>query len=74
MKKSKLTSKYQTTIPNEIRDALNLKPGDYIGYNITERGVIVRKIAAIDLEFTQSLESTLAQEWTSKDDEVFNAL
>ena len=42
---SKLTSKGQTTIPKEIRDKLNLKPGDRIRFTVdSEDRVIVEPI------------------------------
>ena len=31
---STLTSKGQTTIPSEVREALNLRPGDKISYEV----------------------------------------
>ncbi len=48
---STLTSKGQTTIPVEIREALNLKPGDKIRYVISGDRVYLRvkNKKAIDL-------------------------
>lgn len=40
---SKLTSKAQTTIPQPVRAALRLKPGDALLYQIDERRVILTK-------------------------------
>ena len=40
---SKLTSKAQTTIPQSVRTALQLKEGDEIGYVIEEGRVIMIK-------------------------------
>ena len=40
---SRLTSKGQTTIPKEIRDKLDLKPGDRIFFEIeSENRVVIR--------------------------------
>ena len=36
-----MTSKGQTTIPKEIRDHLNLKPGDQISYTVEDGGRVV---------------------------------
>jgi len=36
---SKITSKGQTTIPQEVRDYLKLKPGDRVHYVIGQGGV-----------------------------------
>ena len=40
---SKLTSKAQTTIPQPVRAALRLAPGDELAYEIGEQRVIVTK-------------------------------
>lgn len=42
----KLTSKAQTTIPVPVRRALDLKPGDSIGYIIEAGSVRLKKITA----------------------------
>jgi AbrB family looped-hinge helix DNA binding protein len=43
---SKLTTKAQTTIPKEVRKALDLKAGDSIAYDIQGNQVILRKADA----------------------------
>lgn len=43
MIKSKLTSKSQTTIPQPVRTALDLQPGDEVEYRIEGDHVILRK-------------------------------
>lgn len=40
---SKLTSKAQTTIPQPVRAALRLEPGDEIAYEIADGRVILTK-------------------------------
>jgi antitoxin PrlF len=40
---SKLTSKAQTTIPQPVRAALRLQPGDELVYQIDDQQVILRK-------------------------------
>lgn len=40
---SKLTSKAQTTIPQAVRRALQLKPGDELEYQIIDDHVILTK-------------------------------
>jgi antitoxin PrlF len=45
MSASTLTSKGQTTIPKDIRDRLNLKPGDKIKFMVNADGS-VRMVAA----------------------------
>jgi antitoxin PrlF len=40
---SKLTAKSQTTIPQSVRRALQLKPGDELVYEIIEQRVILTR-------------------------------
>ena len=42
---SKLTSKAQTTIPQAVRNALGVKPGDAIAYAIEGAHVVLTKAA-----------------------------
>ena len=48
--RSKITAKGQTTIPAEIRDALGLKPGDLVRYEIDGGTVRIGKTRSA-LEF-----------------------
>jgi len=75
MKISKLTSKFQATIPKEIRSKLDLGIGDNVIFEVTDDGlVVVKKAMPFDLEFAQSVCSTLS-EWDSEyDDEDFQDL
>lgn len=66
---SKITSKYQATIPKKIREALALHSGDTIAFQITESGtVILKKAKPLDMDYLQALNDTLS-EWKSKEDE-----
>jgi antitoxin PrlF len=46
MIRSKLTSKAQTTVPQPVREALRLKPGDELAYEIANGRVILTKAAS----------------------------
>jgi len=65
---SKLTKKYQATIPEPVRKQLHLHAGDAIAFDIKNDSVVLRKSRPVDLAFAQSLEGTL-NEWTSEADE-----
>ena len=65
---SKLTSKYQATIPEPVRRLLHLQSGDAIAFDIKGDVVQLRKARPVDLAFAQSLEGTLS-EWASAADE-----
>lgn len=69
MSNSKLTSKFQATIPQDVRASLKLKAGDQIIFEITtNQQVIIKKASPKDLAYLRSLESTLT-EWNSKNDD-----
>lgn len=66
---SKITAKGQTTVPQEVRAALNSKPGDLIAWDIEPDGrVAVRRIQPADVEYLQAVQGTLS-EWRSAEDE-----
>ncbi|HEX7122155.1 MAG TPA: type II toxin-antitoxin system PrlF family antitoxin [Gemmatimonadaceae bacterium] len=66
---STLTSKYQATIPKQVREVLQLGAGDRIEFLIDPSGeVCLRK--APPLGELQALEATLAPEWGSPDDDA----
>jgi antitoxin PrlF len=71
---SRLTTKYQTTVPTSVRKVLQLKAGDLVGFEIEGSEVRLRRATPLDLAFTQALEGTLA-EWSSEqDDQAFKNL
>ena len=72
---SRLTYKYQATIPRAVREALALAAGDYVQFNIDAGGSVkIRKAIPLDGEL-QALEATLAPEWdSSEDDEAYENL
>lgn len=66
---AKITSKGQTTIPQDIREALHVSPGDLISWELGPDGTAtVRRIQPIDVEYLRALEGTLT-EWASDADE-----
>ncbi len=65
---SKLTSKFQATIPKPVRKILHLGSGDVIAFDIEDDGIHVRKARSTDLLFIKALEGTMS-EWESEADE-----
>ena len=63
----KITSKAQTTVPKEVREALGVKPGDTLVYRIAKGKVTVARAEPLDRAYLKSLESTLS-EWASAED------
>ncbi len=71
---SRLTKKYQATVPEAVRNILNLKAGDAIVFDIENEIIKVRKARSIDMEFSSALVPTLG-EWNSQnDEEAYNDL
>jgi antitoxin PrlF len=71
---SKLTKKYQATVPEAVRSKLNLKAGDVIAFEIENEIIKIRKAQSIDIEFSSALVPTLS-EWNSQnDEEAYNDL
>ncbi len=66
---ARLTSKYQATVPTEIRKHLRLESGDQIVYELLpDNTVLVRKTTPVDISYFQALNSTM-NEWESKEDD-----
>jgi AbrB family looped-hinge helix DNA binding protein len=66
---SKVTSKYQTTVPKPVREALYLDKGDALIFEIAEDGTVtLRKAVSRDKAFADALTSQLS-EWASADDD-----
>ena len=65
---SKLTEKYQATIPADVRQALGLKKGDVLAFDIAKGEVRLRRATPVDLAYAHAVSGTLS-EWDSKADE-----
>jgi len=72
---SSLTSKFQATIPANIRKLLKLKAGDKVGFKIIEDGnVVLKRVPSMGTSYLAALEATLT-EWNSpEDEEAFSEL
>ena len=65
---SKVTQKYQATIPQVIRDKLGIEKGDSVAFEIQEEGVLIKKVSPIDWEYLAAISDTIS-EWSSVADE-----
>jgi antitoxin PrlF len=65
---SRMTQKYQATIPAKIRQLLGLKSGDTIGFDLKEGEVVLKKASPLDVAFAKVIENSLS-EWASDEDE-----
>lgn len=65
---SKLTTKFQATIPAPVRKALEIKQGDTVAFDIRDGVVTLRRATPTDIAFTKAVEGTLS-EWHLEADE-----
>jgi bifunctional DNA-binding transcriptional regulator/antitoxin component of YhaV-PrlF toxin-antitoxin module len=65
---SKLTGKYQATIPATVRQALGLKKEDWVAFDVSNGEVRLRRATPVDLAYAHAVSGTLS-EWASQADE-----
>lgn len=65
---SKVTQKYQATIPQGIREKLKIEKGDRVIFEIEDEKVVLKKLSTLDWEYLESISATLG-EWSSEADE-----
>ena len=69
MELATLTAKGQVTVPKAVRDALGLKRGDVLSWELDEQSVRLRVVAPIDLDYLRGVQASLS-EWASEADEA----
>jgi len=65
---SKITQKYQATIPQVVGKKLEIEKGDRIIFEIDNEKVVFSKLSPLDWEYLESVGQTLG-EWSSIADE-----
>ncbi len=69
---AKITAKGQTTIPQDVRRALQVSPGDLIAWEVGADGTAtVRRVQPLDLEYLRAVEGTLGEWASAADDEAY---
>ena len=72
---SRITIKGQTTIPQNIRIALKVAPGDSITWEIIDEGsASVRRIQALDTQYLRALGESLSEWADAADEEAYREL
>lgn len=72
---AKITAKGQTTVPQNIRAALHVAPGDLIAWEIGPEGTAtVRRVQPLDIEYLRALEGTVGEWAGSADEEAYREL
>ena len=64
-----LTAKGQVTVPKAVRDALGLKRGDVLSWELDDQSVRLRVVSPIDVDYLRGVEASLS-EWASDADEA----
>lgn len=72
---AKITSKGQTTIPQNIRAALHVVAGDMIAWEVDAAGTAtVRRVHPLDIEYLRAIEGTLSEWAGTADEEAYRDL
>lgn len=71
---SRLTSKFQATIPLPVRTALGIKQGDAIAFEVENGLVRLSRASPRDIAFAQAIEGTLSEWESAADDEAYRGL
>lgn len=65
---SRVSSKGQVTLPKTVREAIGVRPGDAVAYQVSKGVVTLKRAEPLDVAFHAALERTL-EEWASPEDE-----
>ena len=71
---SRLTKKYQATIPAAVREILGIMPGDSVLFEVEEGQVVLKKASNVDWEYLQSVSRTLSEWESAADEEAYRDL
>ncbi|MGL1832057.1 AbrB/MazE/SpoVT family DNA-binding domain-containing protein [Rhodocyclaceae bacterium SMB388] len=72
---AKITVKGQTTIPQEVRAALKVAPGDLLAWEVDEQGTAtVRRVEPLDIDYLRAVEATLGEWAGAADEEAYRDL
>ena len=74
MELATLTAKGQVTVPKTVREALGLRQGDQLCWELEDGSVRVRVVAPLDVAYLQGLEGTLSEWSSAEDDQAFAQL
>jgi antitoxin PrlF len=71
---TKVTSKGQATIPQDIRELLRISAGDQVLFIVRGDEVILKKVEGTDYAYLAALQKTLSEWETREDEEAYGDL
>jgi AbrB family looped-hinge helix DNA binding protein len=71
---SRVTTKYQATIPLVVRRALGITRGDVVAFEIEGGRVSLRKVRPLDPEYLDAVAAGLTEWASDADDEAYRGL
>jgi antitoxin PrlF len=72
---AKITAKGQTTIPRNVRAALQVAAGDLIAWSVGSDGTAtVRRVQPLDIEYLRATQGTLSEWAGAADEEAYRGL
>lgn len=74
MEFARLTAKGQATVPERIREAIRLREGDLLAFDVEGDRVIVRRVAQRPDDELNALQATLSEWSSAEDDEAWRDL
>ncbi len=69
MEMTRVTAEHQAVLPDEVRAALGVHPGDTLVWQVDNGAVRVWKIDEEDMAFLKLADQIFAEEWLSPEDE-----
>jgi len=71
---STLTANGQVMVPKAVRDALGLKCGDVLSWELDDQSVRLRAVFPVDLDYLRGAEASLSEWSTDADEAAFAGL
>lgn len=71
---SRVTSKFQATIPATVRAVLGIKQGDAVAFEVENGLVHLTRATPRDIAFAHAVEGTLSEWDSAADDEAYRGL